>query len=94
MNVSCFCSHPDQKFPIGETVTVLCHFTNTAEHYPFNVTAIMGSLNSPLDFNFHVQNYSYRPLGVVIRPDEEFTFFYEFQVRGQGCRVIDAAEDI
>lgn len=72
--------HPDQKFPIGETVTVLCHFTNTAEHYPFNVTAIMGSLNSPFDFNFHVQNYSYKPLGVVIRPDEEFTFSYEFQL--------------
>jgi hypothetical protein len=77
--------HADQKFPIGETVTVLCHFTNTAEHYPFNVTAIMGSLNSPFDFNFHVQNYSYKPLGVVVRPDEEFTFSYEFQV-SEGVR--------
>jgi hypothetical protein len=73
-------AHSNQNFPIGETVTVLCHFTNTAQHNPLNVTAIMGSLNSPFDFNFHVQNYSYKPLGVVVRPDEEFTFSYEFQV--------------
>mmetsp|Transcript_28652 Transcript_28652/g.48361 ORF Transcript_28652/g.48361 Transcript_28652/m.48361 type:complete len:240 (-) Transcript_28652:242-961(-) len=75
-----FPGHSDQKFPIGETVTVLCHFTNNAEHYPLNVTAIMGSLNSPFEFNFHVQNYSYKPLGIVVRPDEEFTFSYEFQL--------------
>lgn len=75
-----FPGHTDQKFPIGETVTVLCHFTNTAEHYPFNVTAIMGSLNSPFDFNFHVQNYSYKPIGIAVQTDEEYTFSYEFQL--------------
>ena len=70
-------------------MTVLCHFTNTAEHYPFNVTAIMGSLNSPFDFNFHVQNYSYKPLGIAVQTDEEFTFSYEFQVGGRlSCIVL------
>ena len=74
-----FPGHTDNKFPIGEVVTVLCHFSND-DQYPYNVTAIMGSLNAPYDFGFHVQNYSYKPLGVIIRPGDEFTFEYQFQV--------------
>lgn len=70
--------HSDHKFPIGEVVTVLCHFTNNGEQ-PINITAIMGSLNSPFDFNYHIQNYSYRPFGVVVKPGEEMTFDYPFQ---------------
>jgi hypothetical protein len=71
--------HSDKKFPIGDVVTVLCHFTNQGE-YPYNITAIMGSLNSPFDFNFHIQNYSYKPVGIVARPGEEITLDYQFQV--------------
>lgn len=74
-----FPKYSDNKFPIGEVVTVLCHFSND-DQYPYNVTAIMGSLNSPYDFGFHVQNYSYKPLGLVVRPGDEFTFEYQFQV--------------
>lgn len=65
--------------PIGKTVTVLCHFTNHGD-FPYNVTAIMGSLNSPVDFNYHIQNYSYKPIGVVVRSQEEVTLEYQFQL--------------
>jgi len=74
-----FYRHADQKFPIGETVTVLCHLSNEGQ-LPYNVTAIMGSMNSPFDFNFHIQNYSYKPFGIVVKPGEEVTFEYQFQV--------------
>lgn len=74
-----FPKHPDQKFPIGEMVTVLCHLSNEGQ-YPYNITAIMGSLNSPVDFSFHIQNYSYKPLGVVVKSGEEYTFDYQFQL--------------
>lgn len=69
------------KFPIGEIVTVLCHFSNNDE-IPYNVSAIMGSLNSPYDFSQHIQNYTYKPLGIVVRPGDEITFEYQFQVSG------------
>eukprot|EP00607_Mallomonas_marina_P004206 CAMPEP_0182429126 /NCGR_PEP_ID=MMETSP1167-20130531/25536_1 /TAXON_ID=2988 /ORGANISM="Mallomonas Sp, Strain CCMP3275" /LENGTH=201 /DNA_ID=CAMNT_0024612473 /DNA_START=204 /DNA_END=812 /DNA_ORIENTATION=- len=74
-----FPKHSDQKFPIGETVTVLCHVHNDGQ-FAYNVTAIMGSLNSPYDFSFHIQNYSYKPFGLVVKAGEEYTFDYQFQL--------------
>lgn len=74
-----FPKHTDQKFPIGETVTVLCHIYNDGQ-FSYNITAIMGSLNSPYDFNFHIQNYSYKPFGIVVKAGEEYTFDYQFQL--------------
>eukprot|EP00597_Dinobryon_sp_UTEXLB2267_P005524 CAMPEP_0170078204 /NCGR_PEP_ID=MMETSP0019_2-20121128/14834_1 /TAXON_ID=98059 /ORGANISM="Dinobryon sp., Strain UTEXLB2267" /LENGTH=156 /DNA_ID=CAMNT_0010290925 /DNA_START=264 /DNA_END=734 /DNA_ORIENTATION=+ len=40
----------------------------------------MGSLNSPFDFRHHFQNYSYRPFGVLIKPGEEISLKYGFQL--------------
>eukprot|EP00640_Fibrocapsa_japonica_P002800 CAMPEP_0113933522 /NCGR_PEP_ID=MMETSP1339-20121228/556_1 /TAXON_ID=94617 /ORGANISM="Fibrocapsa japonica" /LENGTH=273 /DNA_ID=CAMNT_0000934809 /DNA_START=43 /DNA_END=864 /DNA_ORIENTATION=+ /assembly_acc=CAM_ASM_000762 len=74
-----FPEYPDQRFPIGDSVTVLCHFENAGDE-EYNVTAIMGSLNSPFDFNFHVQNYSLKPIGLTVGPGMEFTFEYNFQI--------------
>jgi hypothetical protein len=74
-----FPSGSELSMPIGKTVTVLCHFHNEGD-FPYNVTAIMGSLNSPFDFNYHIQNYSYKPIGVVVRSGEEVTLEYQFQL--------------
>lgn len=74
-----FPDHTDQKFPIGEVVTALCHFTNDGPTY-YNVSAIMGSLNSPFEFSHHFQNYSYKSFGTVVKPGEEITFKYTFQL--------------
>ena len=70
----------DLKFPIGETLTVLCHFRNNGDR-PFNATAIMGSINLPFDFSQHVYNFTYEPIGTVVPPNDEFTFEYRFWVR-------------
>lgn len=35
--------HPDHKLPVGEPITVLCHFMNDGES-AINVTAIMVSM--------------------------------------------------
>lgn len=72
-----FPDHTDQKFPIGEVVTALCHFSNEGSTF-YNVSAIMGSLNSPFEFRHHFQNYSYKPFGTVVKPGEEVTFSYSF----------------
>jgi translocon-associated protein subunit alpha len=74
-----FPSHTDLKLPIGEVVTALCHITNKGKGY-YNISAVMGSLNAPFDFRHHYQNYSYKPIGMVIKSDEEITLQYGFQL--------------
>ncbi len=71
--------YPDLKLPIGEVVNSLCHFTNTGTTN-YNISAIMGSLNAPFDFRHHYQNYSYKPFGIVMRPGDEITLKYTFQL--------------
>ena len=73
-----FPDHKDQKLPLGATVTVLCHFSNDGLT-PLNISAIMGSLNHPMDFKYHIQNYTYKPFGIVVKGGEEITLEYEFQ---------------
>lgn len=65
-------SSTTNKFPLGQTVTILCHFSNNGAS-PVNVSAIMGSLNHVLDFRYHIQNYTYKPFGVVVKGGEEVT---------------------
>lgn len=74
-----FPAQTDLKFPIGEVIHTLCHFSNKGTG-PYNISAVMGSLNAPFDFNHHFQNYSYKPFGIVVKGDEEITLKYTFQL--------------
>ena len=67
------------KLPIGKTVTILCHLTNHGKSV-FNVTAVMGSLNHVYDFRHFIQNYTYQPYGTVLKPSEELTVQYTFEI--------------
>jgi len=60
----------------------LCLFQNHGEEV-LNVTAIMGSLNSKYDFHHYYQNYSYSTQLGLVKPDEEATFHYTFQLHSQ-----------
>lgn len=71
--------HSDHKFPIGEPVVVLCHISNNGD-VPVNVSAIMGSLNMADQFSFHIQNFSFKPFGIVVKPGDEYTLQYEFEL--------------
>jgi hypothetical protein len=42
------------KLPLGETISVLCHFSNDGV-VPVNISAIMGSLNHVMDYRYHIQ---------------------------------------
>ena len=68
-----------RKLPIGPEITVLCHLKNDGK-LPINITAIMGSLNSNNPFYDYLQNFTYSPFGVVIRPAEEITLAYKFKM--------------
>lgn len=69
----------DLKFPIGEVVNIVCHLSNDGPSF-YNISAIMGSLNAPFDFNHHFQNYSYKPVGMVVKSGEEISLKYTFQL--------------
>ena len=62
-----FPDHSDMKIPMGELITVLCHFENNAK-MPLNITSMMGSLNDNVNFGMYVQNYTQKMLGVVLKP--------------------------
>lgn len=57
----------------------MCHFANEGRK-PLNVTGIMGSLNNNLNFGFYIQNYSYMPIGIVVKPGEEVSFEYQIKI--------------
>ena len=67
------------KLPVDDMVTVLCHFSNEGET-SLNISAAMGSLNMAHDFNMYVQNFSFKPYGLVVPPNEEVTLSYEFMM--------------
>jgi hypothetical protein len=77
--VQYFPNQPDLKLPIGEVITVLCHFSNEGSGY-YNISGVMGSLNAPIDFRHHFQNYSYKPFGIVVKGGEEISLKYTFQL--------------
>lgn len=65
------------KFPTGEDIVAVCHFVNEGTE-TFNISAIMGSLNSPFKFQHHIQNYSLKLFDQVIQPGEEISLDYPF----------------
>lgn len=67
------------KLPVNDFVTVLCHFSNEGEA-AMNISAAMGSLNVAQDFGMYVQNFSFKPYGMVVPPNEEVTLAYEFMM--------------
>jgi hypothetical protein len=69
----------DDKFPVGKTSIVLCHLTNESP-FSLNITAIMGSLNNPMNFANFIQNYTYKPFGVIVKSGEEITLSYQFEI--------------
>jgi translocon-associated protein subunit alpha len=65
------------EMPIGEAVSAVVGLVNNGEE-AVQVAFIMGSINSPFDFNFHVQNFSLLPINVTLDAGEERTFEYKF----------------
>lgn len=72
-----FPDHPTKKFTAGKPVTVVLGVHNDASE-AYNVTAILGSLNSPMDFRMYIQNFTQSVYLQVIPPGEDLTFEYTF----------------
>jgi len=65
------------KVPLGQSVDAIVGIVNEGQE-AINVTYVMGSINSPFDSHYYVQNFTKRNFNKVIHEDEEYTFRYRF----------------
>lgn len=79
---SWFPGNPKKEFPAGQLSDVAIGFHNGAAE-SVNISAIMGSLNSPFDFSYHVQNFSYQIYDARLQPGEEVSLEYQFMPYAQ-----------
>lgn len=66
------------QLPAGDIIEVLVGFHNGASS-PYNITAVMGSLNSPLDFGIYVQNFTHMTYGLQVDRDGQASISYRFR---------------
>lgn len=69
--------HQDKKIPIGKVVDVTVGVINMLPE-PINVTMIMGSINSPFDSAFYVQNFTKYQANLIVQEEEEYSLHYKF----------------
>jgi len=78
--VSCdyiFPRYPDKKLISGEAVELLVGVTNTGMG-TYNLTKITASLRHPMDFRYHLKNFTKKEYSVVLGPYEQTSLSYTF----------------
>lgn len=73
-----FPEHTPKAFPAGDKIKVVVGIHNEGSD-AYNITAIMGSLNSPMDFKIYVQNFTQQLYFEVVPPGEELSVEYVFK---------------
>lgn len=73
-----FPNNPGNRLPLSDVVDAMVGLVNEGQE-PINVTRVMGSLNSPFDFNYYIQNFTEQQFNTIIHEDEEYTFRYRFR---------------
>ncbi|KAJ8607184.1 hypothetical protein CTAYLR_007343 [Chrysophaeum taylorii] len=72
-------SHEGLAWSVGDEVTLLCHFVHRLAK-DVNVTGLMGSLNSPVNFNYYLQNFTFDAENYRAAAREDVTFDYTFKL--------------
>lgn len=70
--------HPTKQFPAGDVIKVVVSAHNDGSS-PYNVSMVMGSLNSPVDFSMHIQNFTQQFYFEMVKPGEELSVEYGFR---------------
>lgn len=87
-----FTDHSSLKFPAGSFIPVLIGFQNTGEA-AFHIKEIEGSFRHPLDYTYHIQNFSSYAPDVVVGPKQVVSFNYyirpylDFEPREIGLQI-------
>lgn len=77
-----FPEHPTKQFPAGDVITAVVSAHNDASK-AFNLTAVVASLNSPLDFSMHIQNFTHMVYFQELPPNQEASLEYKFRLAPQ-----------
>lgn len=70
-----FPDHGSLQLPAGSVVPILIGFQNIGET-SFTITQLDGSFRHPLDFTYHIQNFSTVELETVVGPKQVASFNY------------------
>lgn len=73
-----FVDYEAQALPLGKEITMLVKIANNGNEF-LNISAIGASIHSPYDFNYHIQNFSYKVLAEELRPRLEYTLEFTFK---------------
>jgi len=65
------------ELPAGKIVEFLVGFANKGEN-DFVVESLEASFRYPMDFTYHIQNFSAIPYHKTVKPDQEATVAYSF----------------
>jgi len=65
------------RLPMGEVADVIVGLVNRGQE-PMNVTSIAGSINSPFDFGYYIQNFTGQQYNQLVHEDDEITLRYKF----------------
>lgn len=76
--VHVFPKHATKQFPAGDLIKTVVGIHNDGSQ-PYNISAIMGSLNSPFDFSMYIQNFTVQYYFQVVEPGEELAVEYVFR---------------
>jgi len=72
-----FPDHADKRLPAGEKITLLVGFQNKGST-TFNVTRVHAALHSPFQYDYYIQNFTYREVSSLVGPKEEASVEYTF----------------
>eukprot|EP00882_Tetradesmus_deserticola_P001591 GHRQ01001716.1.p1 GENE.GHRQ01001716.1~~GHRQ01001716.1.p1 ORF type:complete len:238 (+),score=114.57 GHRQ01001716.1:216-929(+) len=77
-----FPEHPTKQFPAGDVITAVISAHNDASK-AYNLTAIVASLNSPMDFNMYIQNFTHQVYFKELPAGQEVSLEYKFRIAPQ-----------
>jgi len=66
------------ELPAGKIVEFLLGFENKGEEGDFTIDSLDASFRYPMDFSYHIQNFSAIPYQKQVKPGQEASVFYSF----------------
>jgi len=69
---------PIKHIPVASEVTMLVGITNKGDKV-FNITEIGGNVHSPYEYSYYLQNFTVRPVGVLLEPTHQLSIEYTFK---------------
>jgi len=66
------------ELPAGKIVEFLLGFENKADEGEFTIETLDASFRYPMDFTYHIQNFSAISYQKVVKPGQEASVFYSF----------------